>query len=118
MTELLPCPFCGGEAEVYYDDEFVNCTVCFASVELWGLGNSSAAWNRRSQSIQNSDRTLKPCPLCGDMAYRCEFGIENKYFIECDDNEDENERRRCKCETGLCDTPKEAEDAWNERVDR
>ena len=60
---LLPCPFCGGAAEVCYDDTFfgifkrymVECTVCWASThgyadtDLWKSSRQEAldAWNRR-----------------------------------------------------------------------
>jgi Lar family restriction alleviation protein len=60
MTELKPCPFCGGEAETGYAINDYNrwgviCKCCGASVEVeeWkGVedteGNAIAAWNRRA----------------------------------------------------------------------
>jgi Lar family restriction alleviation protein len=49
--ELLPCPFCGEEAEVLRDgdgDYYVACTICAASVASNGLRHHAiTAWNRR-----------------------------------------------------------------------
>lgn len=59
MSELLPCPFCGGEAELVdfdLDSCFVECRKCRASQPvLWPKSTSRqdaiAAWNRRAPAI-------------------------------------------------------------------
>jgi Lar family restriction alleviation protein len=56
--ELLPCPFCGGQAAYGScgKHSFVNCVDCLASVQCLneGLGSTDAeaadAWNRRVDS--------------------------------------------------------------------
>ena len=73
MTDLKPCPFCGGEAEIsYYATEqsnlpagrFVECVSCAAtgpSFEIQGdapdrdeytQAEAAAAWNRRAVEEQ------------------------------------------------------------------
>ena len=50
MTELKPCPFCGGEAEVRgtYRTIYVCCLWCGAeSGEYSDVGQAIRAWNRR-----------------------------------------------------------------------
>lgn len=57
MEELRPCPFCGGEAELYEDagGYSVDCTVCGAGTSYFGKGLPDAksvavaAWNRRAE---------------------------------------------------------------------
>lgn len=59
MTELKPCPFCGGKARIMLeeedrpDDSFHNvyCTGC--GVQFWVKSKSQAiaAWNRRSDAV-------------------------------------------------------------------
>jgi len=49
--ELLPCPFCGGSADLKctegdYPDWFVQCTECHASVDVFGPG-AVHQWNDR-----------------------------------------------------------------------
>lgn len=56
---LLPCPFCGGEAEVervgdYRQSHIIACTECGCRLETgedaeWNRGN---AWNTRAQSAR------------------------------------------------------------------
>lgn len=71
MTELKPCPFCGGDAEVrtiFIEKEtkdvpissYVRCTQCFASTDEYHYKNADRtginpseeavkAWNRRCE---------------------------------------------------------------------
>ena len=57
MPELKPCPFCGGEAEVYTDEDdtqewfYVRCSDCWAQTD----GNDTEigaidAWNQRKNT--------------------------------------------------------------------
>lgn len=53
MTELKPCPFCGGEAKMFsakvntFDRYVVYCQKCDASSHAFFLQNDAAdAWNR------------------------------------------------------------------------
>lgn len=54
MSELLPCPFCGGEAQfVEEDDEIAiwclgECHVCGGYHEPEQRERAIAAWNRRT----------------------------------------------------------------------
>lgn len=56
-TELLPCPFCGGEAEakktdMSYDFTLIKCQECDAqSDERIDLEDAAEAWNRRAPSV-------------------------------------------------------------------
>ena len=52
MTELKPCPFCGGEAEVWVsnitDRAIVYCTVCDAQIRIrQNEQEAIEAWNKR-----------------------------------------------------------------------
>jgi len=50
MTELKPCPFCGGEAVliVWPSARFVKCKVCAASSDD---SNGVHKWNTRAESL-------------------------------------------------------------------
>lgn len=76
MTELLPCPFCGGEARIiakpYEPKVCVGCDddTCLG---FSGLGwlyeteeQAAAAWNRRADLIEpQPDPTARFCSACG-----------------------------------------------------
>lgn len=74
MSELLPCPFCGGEAEIvggpenwtptFYDPDgggdpiAVVCKTCACGLHFFdGYAEAIAAWNRRANT-ENKPLTL------------------------------------------------------------
>lgn len=65
MSDLLPCPFCGGEAKYYSrdnngggfgqnpTDHWISCEQCYASMGLFDNRKEAiAAWNRRAPAWQ------------------------------------------------------------------
>ena len=64
MSELKPCPFCGGEAKygIYFTSPGVKCTKCTAGVYCHPNYESAiSAWNRRAQPAE-------PPVRCGECA--------------------------------------------------
>lgn len=80
MTELLPCPFCGGEAYVYYfayyDSEYtVMCSNpnCRASVSARSCGSMTTAYNRAVKAWNRragSTCRMVPMDAAGNPPYR------------------------------------------------
>ena len=51
-TELLPCPFCGGEARHYAPgpiDHHIECVECYADIHRDTEAEAIAAWNTRAE---------------------------------------------------------------------
>ena len=83
MTELLPCPFCGGEAELSSRKAAngrklyrYRCSECHAAIGRWNGGISGhpwtarEAWNTRHERICKvvvcgHDKELVQCMECG-----------------------------------------------------
>lgn len=68
MSDLLPCPFCGGKADIdydgsVYDGTHVYCTECDIRTEsyktktgsTWDVDAAIAAWNRRALPAAQPD---------------------------------------------------------------
>lgn len=55
MTELKPCPFCGGEASIYvaYDDGYyVCCDECGCGLPVYNTEEDAIReWNRRTKCV-------------------------------------------------------------------
>ena len=67
MDELKPCPFCGGEGEIYsYHAMFdpkervtIRCKTCGGNCGVWRQNDiATLAWNRREESVIEQDPTL------------------------------------------------------------
>lgn len=92
MSELKPCPFCGGEAEAVHEiDGFwtVECVKCGAlvdGIEAWNtragckdcaaLNRAAGLWAKADKRVRELERTCKnmatvqrkfACSECGDV---------------------------------------------------
>ena len=83
VGELLPCPFCGGPAEIVEIDggenaggSCVACTRCFASsnIEFERKENFVSNWNRRA-ALLLSEQTETPVEEAGGPLYRSAHGV-------------------------------------------
>ena len=73
MTELLPCPFCGGVAHIELDEYSYPVVVCDSEgVRLSGkfesIRKAAEAWNKRADS--------------GDLIEKLEEIEKNYYFLQ------------------------------------
>ena len=76
MTELKPCPFCGGKAKLYRDrligvhtstKPWIGCTECTASMYASSAVRVIEAWNRRvtDKDYEVEVVTRGNCMVCG-----------------------------------------------------
>jgi Lar family restriction alleviation protein len=84
MSELLKCPFCGGEAEMlnYSPTEWlVHCIECDGMVEKWRKTEQEAIeqWNRRTP-MANIVEKLEELPYGRSYHDYAEKGIVHKYL--------------------------------------
>ena len=101
MSELKPCPFCGGEAEevkpIYTkpgttEYGIIRCIQCGVEIASEnGIESSNAALNRRAQPA-NEQPTCKVCELeyTEDLCAYCERAIrEDLYSMSSDMDKEE-----------------------------
>lgn len=76
---LLPCPFCGGEAEADFrfvgtgenTNFFIDCKKCGAESSLFDTeGEAIAAWNTRPASPVDGEARQQKCVNCAGTGYK------------------------------------------------
>lgn len=82
MSELKPCPHCGGEAELRRSksgDYTVRCAECGARTRQYheNEGGAMWAWNRRAERTctaeLNEQRDAVVCSACGSSMMLCHW---------------------------------------------
>ena len=86
MSELLPCPFCGGEAETLTAESMhggylfgIMCNDCRSRGDVYDTeAEAIAAWNSRAERTcrieeRNGDWY---CDACGEMVGTCDTASE------------------------------------------
>lgn len=76
MIELLPCPFCGGEAHFFdLGVDFVVCDSCDAAMFGETMDDAINKWNHRTPI------KTEPCPYCDER-----FWVwDSEYYNNHDD---------------------------------
>ena len=82
MTEIKPCPFCGGEAELAIVKlwNHVHCKSCHARTTMYSSEEQAIdSWNTRPNPWHTGEPTEKGWYLC---AYDSDFYLTN-YWVGC-----------------------------------
>ena len=113
--QLLPCPFCGGDAHLAWynngDKQIVaecenpRCMSAVCGSET--AEEAVARWNNRVKS-----NGLKACPFCGSDAELEKFnnGESDEYIVQC-------QNPNCQAETTYSDHAENVINIWNKRSD-
>lgn len=80
MSELKPCPFCGGEARIYMNDSDLDnimwycmctndrgCNVMPITLDHYSKEAAAAAWNTRH--VETCSNKRGRCSACGSIMY-------------------------------------------------
>jgi hypothetical protein len=72
-TEVRPCPFCGGPANIQEDSflpkrVYIGCSACAIYTDYLSPGQARAAWNRRPTAQPDPTRPRIVC-LCGSTRF-------------------------------------------------
>lgn len=97
MTDLKPCPFCGGEANTVLkgsDDWHIECHDCASRSGIYGIRESAiAAWNTRYHfGLKDEDYNIlldemgiaKPERTCRREPAEIEDGLTAYFCSACD----------------------------------
>ncbi len=85
---LKPCPFCGGDVSIDYENVIIVCALCgfeYDIFDIGGLEEIAAKWNRRSpdplaearEAVKTARTCLQeycdgcPARACGQMQTSC-----------------------------------------------
>lgn len=112
-NQLLPCPFCGGDAHLAWynygkEQVVVECENPYCLSAVCGAKTPEEAiirWNNRTK-----DNHLKSCPFCGGKAEIEHFdnGECEMYQIRC-------KNPNCQAETPSYDNAEDVTNVWNKR---
>ncbi len=91
MSDLKPCPFCGGEVKIQFDDfadnwncDTASCRKCSAKTDLntWNTRTSDEQrikeLEQQSEAVRQHIKTMFPCPIANDGALIVDAGSYNK----------------------------------------
>ncbi len=111
--ELLPCPFCGGDAHLAWYSYgarqiLAECENPYCLSAVCGSITAEEAVSRWNNRAKNNG--LKPCPFCGSYAILEKFnnGECDMYTVQCSNP-------KCQAETITSNKAEDVIAIWNRR---